>query len=165
MVIFIILGLEFGLKANLRRWIFRNESTQLILMCSDEKLFDVSMRSSFNCFSYFVVVIMGSEVDGVSKMRVTTLFSMVFDENLFISSFGTLVSSERHNNSCSELRWSISSCLFLATSAVLLLVVQIFDHIFSQLLQFFVKGIIQYSVLFFRSLIRWSNHGFISLII
>ena len=37
---------------------------------------------------------MGAALDRVSEVRVTKSFSMSFDENLFVSSFVTLVSSE-----------------------------------------------------------------------
>ena len=37
----------------------------------DENLFGVYFRSSINCVSYFVVVIMGDELDGVLEARVT----------------------------------------------------------------------------------------------
>ena len=34
-----------------------------------ENLFEGSFRSSLNCLSCFVVVILGDEVDGVSELR------------------------------------------------------------------------------------------------
>ena len=51
-------------------------------MYSNDKLFDASFRFSINCISYFVVVIMGAEVDGVSEARVTISLPIIFDENL-----------------------------------------------------------------------------------
>ena len=54
--------------------------------------------------------------------------------------------------------------VFLSISAVLVLVVQILDHIFSELIQFVGKVIVQDFVLFVRSFILWSIHRFRSLI-
>ena len=45
-----------------------------------ENLFDVYFIFSLNCFIYFVVIIFGSEINGVSEVRVTILFSMSFDK-------------------------------------------------------------------------------------
>ena len=50
--------------------------------------------------------------DRVLEDRVTTWYPTIFDENVFVPSFGTVVSYERHSASCFELRWSIYSCLF-----------------------------------------------------
>ena len=120
--------------------------------------------SSLNCVSYFFTGIIRAEVYGVSEVRISTSFPMSFDKKLFVSYFGTLVSSERHSSSCFELRWSISLCFFLLTSAILICVVQRFDQIFSKMLHIVGKVILQYFLLFFISLIRRSIHGLRSLI-
>ena len=54
-------------------------STNSLSMRSDDKLFGVSFWSSINFFSYFVVVIMGSAVYGVSEVRLTRSYPMIFD--------------------------------------------------------------------------------------
>ena len=64
-------------------------------MCSDENFFDVYFRSSINYFSFVVLVKMGAAVDGISEVRVTRSYPIIFDENLFVSYFWNLVSSER----------------------------------------------------------------------
>ena len=51
-------------------------------MCSGEKLFGVSFRSSLNCFSYSVVLIMGAAVDEVPEVIVTASFLMDSDGNI-----------------------------------------------------------------------------------
>ena len=52
-------------------------------MCSDENVFDISFRSSLNCFSYSVSVRMGDSVDGVYELKEISSFPMSFNENLF----------------------------------------------------------------------------------
>ena len=43
-----------------------------------------------------VVVTVVDSIDGVSELRVSSSFQMSFDENLFVVSFSSRVSSERH---------------------------------------------------------------------
>ena len=55
-------------------------------------------------------------------VKVTSSFPIIFDEILFVSSFGTLLSSQECSAYYFELRLSIYSCCFLSTAAVLIVV-------------------------------------------
>ena len=48
-------------------------------------------------FSCEVVVIVGASVDEVAEARITSSFTMSFDENLFVVSFSIFLSAERHS--------------------------------------------------------------------
>ena len=63
---FIKLGLGFGIKVSFRRCrLTEGRGTTSFPMYSGENVFDIYFKSALNCLNYFVVLIIGSEVDGV----------------------------------------------------------------------------------------------------
>ena len=121
--IFINLGLEFGIKAIIRWWMLRGASKHYSFNVFWWELVWFHFFPTWTLsmlllvFQFFIIwrkigldfCLKYTSENLCSDVKVITQFSLCSDDNVFDSSFGSLVSSNMLSASCSEFKWSLFS--------------------------------------------------------